>query len=403
MRISKKLVALGAFFILVAVAVAGCGGSNSVGSNSVANVAGNPVSMKAWKHWTYIYAKAESAQYAQEGETLPAVVPDPPNYEACIKELKSSTSFASATDTLLKEDCEKVFAQSNATIMPFLIGGYWYQALAHKLGIAPSDSEVKSKVEAELKSSFKTKAAQAAYLKQSGESLTDFEWQMRSELAYQALLKHFTKKVSASAVTAYYNHNPSKFVTPASRDAHVLRVTSKAKADAAYKALTSGTSWVTVVKKYEPGATTSNNGALVTNITDGSTSTLETVVRKAVFSAPVDKVIGPIKGAYGYYVIAVTKSNPSSKATLNAETRKQILSELTTAAGTAAKTELASQAKKNYGADTNCANGYGVKTYCANYGSSKPAPVKTTPAASGSASSGSASSGSSAKTTTSKK
>jgi hypothetical protein len=66
MRISKKLAALGAFFV-VGAAVAGCG--SSVPGNSVATVAGNPITLQAYKHWMYIAAKGATAQAAQQALT----------------------------------------------------------------------------------------------------------------------------------------------------------------------------------------------------------------------------------------------------------------------------------------------------------------------------------------------
>jgi foldase protein PrsA len=403
MRISKKLAALGAFFVVVAVVIAGCGGSsNSVGSNSVANVAGNAVSKRAWQHWMFVYAKQESAQYAEEGETEPIVVPDPPNFEQCQKDLKTSASFASATSALLKRDCAEIFQTSNKTILTFLLQGYWYQGLAHKEGINITDAQVNAKLAAEIKQEFKTKAAEAAYFKSSGETRADLQWQLRAQLAYQKLLKKYTTTASAAEVSGYYSENPSKFTTPELRDAHVLRVTSKAKADAAYQALKSGSSWDSVTKQYESGSTSSNTGALLQNITDGSSSTLEQAAAKAVFANKVGTLAAPIKGVYGYYVIEVTKVTPAKKQPFNAKTKKQIQSTLATAAQTKAKATVAKMAEKEFGSRTKCADGFAVQTYCANYASAKPAALPAAPSSStgsGSSSSGSSSSGSSGSST----
>jgi foldase protein PrsA len=387
MRISKKLAALGAFFVLVAVVVAGCGGSSSsVGSNSVANVAGNAISKRAWTHWMFVYAKQQSEQLAEEGESEPVVVPDPPKFENCTKQLKGSTSFASATPALLKRDCAEVFQQSNKTILAFLIQGYWYQGLAHKQGVTVTNAEVQSKLKSEIKAQFKTAADLQTYFKESGETRADLEWQLRAQLAYQKLITHFTKKVTADEISGYYSENPSKFETPELRDAHVLRVTTKAKADAAYQELKSGSSWDAVTKKFQSGSTATNTGSLLTNISEGSTSTLENAASKVVFASKVGQLVAPIKGVYGYYVIQVTKSSPPKKTPFNAATKAEIKKALTTEAGTAAKDKVASEAKKAFGSRTNCANGFAVATYCKNYAAAKPPALPKTPttAASGS-------------------
>ncbi len=59
MRISRKLAALAAFFV-VGAAVAGCG--SSIPGNSVATVAGNPITLQAFNHWMYVAAKEQAAQ-----------------------------------------------------------------------------------------------------------------------------------------------------------------------------------------------------------------------------------------------------------------------------------------------------------------------------------------------------
>src|SRR5581483_3096474 len=51
----RRMAALCAFFV-VAAAAAGCG--SSVPGNSVAAVAGNPITLKAFHHWLYVAAKS---------------------------------------------------------------------------------------------------------------------------------------------------------------------------------------------------------------------------------------------------------------------------------------------------------------------------------------------------------
>ena len=51
--------ALGAFFA-VAGGIAACG--SSVPGNSVADVAGNPITLQAFNHWMYVAAKSQAAQ-----------------------------------------------------------------------------------------------------------------------------------------------------------------------------------------------------------------------------------------------------------------------------------------------------------------------------------------------------
>ena len=67
------ILALGAFFV-VAVAVAACG--SGVPGDSVAVVAGNPITTQAFNHWMYVAAKGKASQ----GPATPVIVPnDPPS------------------------------------------------------------------------------------------------------------------------------------------------------------------------------------------------------------------------------------------------------------------------------------------------------------------------------------
>ena len=81
MKSLRSITALGAFFVVLAVAIAGCGSSSSgVPSDSVAVVAGNPITTKAFKHWMFVAAQGQAAQ----SPGSPVIVPDPPNYTQCM-------------------------------------------------------------------------------------------------------------------------------------------------------------------------------------------------------------------------------------------------------------------------------------------------------------------------------
>src|SRR5579875_680231 len=104
MRTLKVILALGAFFVLAA-AVSGCG--SSVSGNDVASVAGNPITLQAYKHWMYVAAKGQAAE--QPG--APVIVPtDPPKFAGCIKQVRQQIpTLAKTSDTQLKSDCGQLF------------------------------------------------------------------------------------------------------------------------------------------------------------------------------------------------------------------------------------------------------------------------------------------------------
>ena len=64
MKIRRSILALGAFFVLGA-GIAACG--SGVPGDSVADVAGNPITTQAFNHWMYVAAKGAAAQAADSG------------------------------------------------------------------------------------------------------------------------------------------------------------------------------------------------------------------------------------------------------------------------------------------------------------------------------------------------
>src|ERR1700683_5081596 len=104
MKLRKSFLALGAFFA-VAAGIAGCG--SSVPGNSVAVVAGNPITTQAFDHWMYVAAKGNAA----ESPGAPVIVPvDPPAFKGCIAQVRSQIpSLAKTPDSQIKSDCGQLF------------------------------------------------------------------------------------------------------------------------------------------------------------------------------------------------------------------------------------------------------------------------------------------------------
>ena len=53
--------------------------------------------------------------------------------------------------------------------------------------------------------------------------------------------------------------------------------------------------------------------ALLNGVTKGQQ---DAALDKAAFAAPVNKLLGPVKGQFGYYVVEVTKITPATQQTL---------------------------------------------------------------------------------------
>src|ERR1700685_4374596 len=105
MTIMKKyIMALGAFFVL-AVGLSACGGG--IPGNSVAVMAGNPITLQTFNHWMYVAAKGQ----ASESSGSPVIVPnDPPSFTNCIAQVRRQIpTLAKTSAATLKSDCGQLF------------------------------------------------------------------------------------------------------------------------------------------------------------------------------------------------------------------------------------------------------------------------------------------------------
>ena len=378
MKVRGSILALGAFFVL-AVAVAGCG--SGVPGNSVADVAGNPITTQAFNHWMFVAAKSQAAE--EPGQ--PVIVPnDPPQFTKCIADVrKAIPSLAKTKAATLKTACQEQFTSLSSSVMDFLITAYWYQADAHKLGVKVTNAEVQNAFAAAKKQTFPTAAGFNSFLSETGQTLDDIVYRFKINTIVQKLVARYTKPVTQANIVAYYNSHPTQFSTQESRDMRIVLTTSSAQADAAKKALQSGQSWTTVAKKYSTDPTTKNNGGLLTGVTQGQQ---DAALTKAAFAAPVNQLIGPIKGQFGYYVVEVTKVTPATHKTL-AEATKTIKSQLTTTQSQTAQTAVANQAKKDWLSQTTCRAEYAMAD-CKGYKAPKTATTGTSTGTAGTSTAG---------------
>jgi foldase protein PrsA len=358
-RIVRLILALGAIFVAV-VAVSACG--SGIPGNSVAVVAGVPVTSRAVDHWGYVAAVGESE--SEPGS--PVIVPDPPTYKKCVAALKKIAP-ASVPHSTLVTACQQQFAQT----LEYLVRSYWIQgqAAAEKLKVTPA--QVQAKFTAAKKQEFKTAAQFQTFLKETGQTVNDILYRFRISLLA-------TKLATPAAVKAYYNAHQSSYSTPERRDAHIILAKTSSQAQAAKAAIASGRSWQSVAKQYSTDTATKNTGGTLTNVTNGEEGT--GALNSALFSAAKGKLLGPIKSPFGYYVIEVTNISPATTESLQKAT-KGIQSTLSQDALATPPWE------KKWKPKTKCRAGFTIPD-CSNYVAPKttstttPTPTTSTPSTS---------------------
>ena len=377
MKSLRSIPALGAFFVLIALAVSACG--SGIPGDSVADVAGNPISTRAFNHWMFVAAKGQAAQSPGQ----PVIVPnDPPNFNKCVTTVRAEIAALRKTATKqLQSDCKQLFTSLSSQVMDFLIKAYWYQADAHKLGIKITDKQVQTALAAAKKSSQLSTAAQfQQFLSSSGQTLQDVLFRVRVQQIYAKLLARHPTTVTPAMISTYYSAHQSQFGSPQTRNLRIVLTKTAAQASAAQKALQHGTSWKAVAKKYSIDPTTKNTGGVLTNVTAGQQ---DAALSKAAFSAPSNKLLGPIKGQFGYYLIEVTKITPAVTKSLAASSAL-IKQTLTSQLQTAAQTAVTNHAKKNWGKQTKCRGLYSMAD-CSGYKAPKASAATGAPGAAGAA------------------
>jgi foldase protein PrsA len=385
MRIAKKYItALGAFFVL-AIGLSACGGG--IPGNSVASMAGNPITMATFDHWMYVAAKGQ----ASESSGSPVIVPsDPPSFTSCIAQVrKQIPSLAKTPDKTIKADCSQLFTSLSSQVMDFLIKAYWYQAEAHKLGITITNADVQAAFKTAEKQEFPTATEFQSFLKETGQTLQDILYRVRINQIFTKLSKRYTTPITAATIQSYYNSHLTEFGTPESVDLNFVRTKTAANANAAKSALKSGQSWTVVAKKYSLDAATKNSGGKLTGVTNGEE---EAAFSTAIFQAKAHVLTGPIKGQFGYYVFEVSSIKKATQQSL-ADATAQIKSLLTQQQSTAAQTKVDAAAKKAWFKQTKCRSVYSMAD-CYGY----KAPTSTTGASGATGATGTGATGSTGST-----
>ncbi len=368
MKTLRSILALGAFFVLVTVAISACG--SGVPGNSVAVVAGNPISVKAFNHWMYVDAKGQAA--SNPGQ--PVIVPnDPPNFTACIAQARAKIPTLKTTPAkTLKADCKQLFTSLSSQVMDFLIKAYWYQGTAHKLGIKLTDAQVAAALAKAKKGQFTTAAQFQAFLKQSGQTQQDIEYRVRVNQIFMKLTARQPTTVTPAKIAAYYAAHQAQFGSPQTRSMRIVLTKTAAQAQTAKQALQHGQSFAAVAKKYSTDPTTKSQGGVLTNVTAGQQ---DAALSKAAFGAPLNKLLGPVKGQFGYYLLEVTKITPATQRSL-AQSSPLIKQTLTGQLHQASQAAVDSAAKKDWLGKTTCRALYAMAD-CKGY----KAPKTTTPPA----------------------
>ncbi|HZO35884.1 MAG TPA: peptidyl-prolyl cis-trans isomerase [Solirubrobacteraceae bacterium] len=373
--------ALGAFFVVVALTLTACGGSSLPG-NAVVKIDDTTITKDQFNHWMTVAAKSQALQ-AGAKTTTTVVAPVSPDFAACIAQLRKTSKPAKGQPTptteSLKAQCKTSYEGYRDQVLQLLISSDWYVGEAADQGVTVTKKALDAEFAKRKKQSFSTEKQYTDYLKTSGLTLEDLKLQVESELLVTKLREKITKsvpKTTDKAIHAYYVKNKSKYAQPERRDIRIVLTKTRAQAVAAKAALTAGQSWTTVAKKYSTDAATKNKGGVILATSKGAQ---EKALDDVVFAAKRNTLLGPIKTQFGYYVAQVTKISVATQQT-EAQAKAAITTLLNQQAQDKALNTFSEGFQKKWKAKTDCRSGFNnLAQLCKNAPKASTTATTTTP------------------------
>jgi foldase protein PrsA len=371
-RAFRFIPALGAVLFAL-IGLSACGG---IPSNAVVQVNGNPITKATFGHWMAVAAASTSGSTGAK-----PVLPEPPDYKACIANLQATTPTVKGqpapTQAQLKTQCEQQYKALQQEVLGFLISSAWVLGEAESLGVKVSDKEVHKRFE-EIKSQQFPKAAEfEKFLASSGQSVSDLLLRVKLNLLSQRVQRKIALRkgnITHAQIAQYYKENQQRYGQPEKRNLKIILTKTEEAANKAKKEIESGKSWASVAKSASIDPATKNNGGVLVGVVKGQE---EKSLDSAIFAAKTNVVQGPIKTVFGYYIFEVTSVSPGSQLSL-AQSEASIRQQLIATHQQAALTSFIKEFKKKWLAKTECRPGY-LQPNCKEYKAPK-TPSGLTPA-----------------------
>jgi foldase protein PrsA len=335
-----------------AALIAGCG--NSVPPNGVAKIGDSVITKDQFNHWLNAAAHGSSAP----GSSV--VVPDPPDFTKCVANQAKQPVPKGAkkpTNAQLKTQCQQQYDALKQQVMQFLVSAEWIQQEAKNQKVTVSSAAVQKQFADQKKQSFQKDADYKKFLANSGMTEADLIFRVKLDVISNDVRNKVIKgkdNVTDAQVASYYNKNKQRFAQPERRDLLVVLTRTKAKADQAKAALSSGQSWASVAKKFSIDQASKAQGGKLPGVAKGQQ---EKAFDSAIFGAKQNAATGPIKTQFGFYVFKVTKVTPASQQTL-AQTKETIKSLLKSQNQQKALNDFVKKFRSDYKKKTKCSKSY---------------------------------------------
>jgi foldase protein PrsA len=315
-----RSMALGAFFVVPAIALGACG--SDVPGNSVARVGDQSIKRATFDHWMRVAAISQAGQANPTASATPkAQIPDAPQFTKCVANKKATAPKPAKgqpepTAAQLKSQCRQEYETLKNQVLEFLIRSTWLDNEAGQQDVKVSDKEVQKQIDDAKKQAFRNPGDFEKFLTRSGLTEADVFFQQRGQLLEQKLTQKVTKgkdKVSDQQIQQYYEKNKSRFAQPERRDLRIVLTKTQERAEQAKRALDSGRSWNAVAKRFSVDQASKSQGGRLTGVAKGQQ---EKALDDAIFKAQRGKIVGPVKTQFGWYVLEIGKVTAAKQQSL---------------------------------------------------------------------------------------
>ena len=353
--------------------VVGCGDGGGVPGDAIAEVDGTAIEKSDFERQMAVVARSS-------GED--ATVPDAPDFQDCIAQLKKTSKPAEGqpkqTDADYEKQCRQQYDQLREQVVGLLLSYEWLEREAEDQGIEVTDAEVKKSFDEQKQQAFPKDADYKKFLEDSGQTEADLLRGVRVKLISDAIRDKVTKgkdKVTDQQIEDYYNDNKAQFAQPERRDLHIVLAKTRGKADDAKAALESGESFASVAKQYSTDDASKAQGGKLPAVTKGQQ---EKAFDDAIFAARKGEISGPVKTQFGWYVFRVDKVRKPSQQTLE-QARTTIEQVLASQSQQQALDAFVKDFRKKWREKTECREEY-VTSDCSNGPEPTPTPTPEVPA-----------------------
>jgi foldase protein PrsA len=235
----------------------------------------------------------------------------------------------------------------------YLIASRWVIGDAVQRGLAPSEREIHQRLREETTASFAGGESELrAFLKATGQATEDLEYEARVELSkakLTAMVVRSVPSVGRAQVMRYYRAHEGRYAIPLRREVWMTNTKTAAAAHRLLREVAAGKPFTAISSR-----------EVVTLPSGPGESYTRPVVDHAISEAPLDALMGPVKGIVDYYLFEVKRALPATHQPF-AEVESSIASQLAEEARNRALAGFIAGWRRRWRARTDCRAGYVVQ------------------------------------------